>query len=112
IAAVTSHGKFAPASAAPATTMTMMALTGPWPRESNICRNGLYRPASRISRRMNHRYTARAIIAGMIMMTAPMIQCGTQEEIASIQVIRTCTVIESDAVFADDCFDYPRRREP
>jgi hypothetical protein len=42
----------------------------------------------------------------------PMIQGGTQDEIASIQVIPTCTVVESDAVFADDRFDYPRRKEP
>ena len=43
-----------------------------------------------------------------------MIQGGTQDEIELIEVIRTCTVVELDAVFADDCSNVrvdPRRSE-
>src|SRR5271165_975222 len=109
IAAVTFHGKFAPASATPEMTVTRIKLTGPWLRESNLCRNGLYRPASRISRWMIHRESARTMIAGTMIVTAPTIHAGTEEEIEWIQVIRTCTVVESAAVFADDRFERPRR---
>ena len=109
ISTLTSRGKFAPASAIPETTITRITLTGPWPRESSFWRNGLYRPARRISRRVSHRETARTMIAGTMIVTAPMIHPGIQDKIESIQVIRACTVVELDAFFADDHLDCPRR---
>src|SRR5580704_6362092 len=102
IAAVTSHGKRAPASAIPETIVTSIKLTGPWLRANNRCRNGLYRPARRIRRRMIHRDSTRTMIAGTIIVTAPTSQAGAQDEIEWIQVICTCAVVESAIVFADD----------
>src|SRR6516225_11675382 len=58
---------------------------------------------------MIHRDSARAIITGTMIVTAPTIQAGTQDEIEWIQVIRTCTVVELAAVFADDRSACPRK---
>jgi hypothetical protein len=33
---------------------------------------------------------------------------GTQDEIEWMKVIRTCTAVESDVLFADDCQKRPR----
>jgi hypothetical protein len=37
----------------------------------------------------------------------PISQGGTQDEIESMKVIRTCTVVESEGVFADYCRERP-----
>ena len=46
--------------------------------------------------------------AGTTIVMTPISQGGTQDKIESMKVIGTCTVVESDGVFADDCRERPR----
>jgi hypothetical protein len=47
------------------------------------------------------------MIAGTIIVVTPMSHGGTQDQIEWMKLIRTCTDVESDEVFADD-----RRENP
>src|SRR5262252_9829738 len=58
---------------------------------------------------MIHLESARTMIAGTMIVTAPTIHAGTQDEIEWNQVIRTCTVVELAAVIADDRSDCHRK---